>query len=57
MASMPRACRKRSLTTIMITHNPELAARARRTVHIRDGAVHPVNDKGHLASGWPVVPR
>ena len=28
------------LTTVMITHNPDLAGRARRTVHIRDGMVH-----------------
>lgn len=27
------------LTTIMITHNPELAARAERTVNIRDGLI------------------
>jgi putative ABC transport system ATP-binding protein len=29
----------KGLTTIMITHNPELAARAERTVKIRDGLV------------------
>ncbi|MBD1399476.1 ABC transporter ATP-binding protein [Pelovirga terrestris] len=29
------------LTTIMITHNPELAARAERTVKIRDGLICP----------------
>jgi ABC-type lipoprotein export system ATPase subunit len=28
------------LTTIMITHNQELAARAERTVQIRDGLIH-----------------
>ena len=28
------------LTIVMITHNPDLAARANRTVHIRDGLVH-----------------
>jgi putative ABC transport system ATP-binding protein len=36
-----RSLSSNGLTTIMITHNPELAARAGRTVHIRDGAVHP----------------
>lgn len=28
------------LTTVMITHNPDLAARAERTVQIRDGRIH-----------------
>ncbi|HKL27429.1 MAG TPA: ABC transporter ATP-binding protein [Desulfuromonadales bacterium] len=28
------------LTVVMITHNQELAARAKRTVHIKDGLVH-----------------
>lgn len=28
------------LTIVMITHNPELASRAKRTVHIKDGQVH-----------------
>ena len=28
------------LTIVMITHNPDLAARANRTVNIRDGLVH-----------------
>ena len=28
------------LTTVMITHNTELAARARRTIQIRDGLIH-----------------
>ena len=28
------------LTIVMITHNPELAKRAQRTVHIKDGLVH-----------------
>jgi ABC-type lipoprotein export system ATPase subunit len=36
-----RSLSSSGLTTVMITHNPDLAARAGRTVHIRDGAVHP----------------
>ena len=28
------------LTVVMITHNPDLAGRAERTVHIKDGRVH-----------------
>ncbi len=28
------------LTVVMITHNPDLAARVNRTVHIKDGLVH-----------------
>ena len=35
-----RSLRNNGLTIIMITHNPELAARADRTVHIKDGLVH-----------------
>lgn len=32
--------RNNGLTIVMITHNPELAARADRTVHIKDGLVN-----------------
>jgi len=35
-----RSLRNNGLTIIMITHNPELAERADRTVHIKDGLVH-----------------
>ena len=35
-----RSLRNNGLTIIMITHNPELAARADRTVHIKDGLVN-----------------
>ncbi len=35
-----RSLSRNGLTIVMITHNPELAARADRTVHIRDGLVH-----------------
>ena len=35
-----RSLRQNGLTIVMITHNPELAARANRTVHIKDGLVH-----------------
>lgn len=35
-----RSLRQNGLTIIMITHNPDLAARANRTVHIKDGVVH-----------------
>ena len=35
-----RSLRSNGLTIIMITHNPDLAARANRTVHIKDGLVH-----------------
>jgi len=36
-----RSLSENGLATVMITHNPELAARAQRTVQIRDGLVHP----------------
>ncbi|HEY5674201.1 MAG TPA: ABC transporter ATP-binding protein, partial [Malonomonas sp.] len=35
-----RSLRSNGLTIIMITHNTDLAARANRTVHIKDGLVH-----------------
>lgn len=35
-----RSLSDNGLTTVMITHNPELAARAKRTVQIKDGLVH-----------------
>ncbi len=35
-----RSLRHNGLTIVMITHNPELATRADRTVHIKDGLVH-----------------
>lgn len=35
-----RSLSESGLTTIMITHNPELASRANRTVQIRDGLIH-----------------
>ncbi|NIN61506.1 MAG: ATP-binding cassette domain-containing protein [Gammaproteobacteria bacterium] len=38
-----RSLRQNGLTIIMITHNPDLAARANRTVHIKDGLVHTEN--------------
>ena len=38
-----RSLSQKGLTIIMITHNPDLAARANRTVHIKDGLVHTKN--------------
>jgi len=35
-----RSLSSNGLTVIMITHNPDLAARANRTVQIKDGLVH-----------------
>ena len=36
-----RSLSQNGLATVMITHNTELAARAQRTVQIKDGLVHP----------------
>jgi len=36
---------QKGLTVIMITHNPELAGRAGRTIQIKDGMVTELNDK------------
>ena len=38
-----RSLSRNGLTIVMITHNPDLAARANRTVHIKDGLVHTKN--------------
>lgn len=38
-----RSLSHKGLTVIMITHNPDLAARANRSVHIKDGLVHTEN--------------
>ena len=38
--SLLRSLSQNGLATVMITHNTELAARAQRTVQIRDGLVH-----------------
>jgi len=35
-----RSLSNNGLTIVMITHNPDLARRANRTVHIKDGLVH-----------------
>jgi ABC-type lipoprotein export system ATPase subunit len=35
-----RSLSEKGLTTVMITHNPELASRAERTIQIRDGLIH-----------------
>jgi putative ABC transport system ATP-binding protein len=36
------ACRERGLTVLFVTHSRELAARAQRRLHLRDGKVHRV---------------
>jgi putative ABC transport system ATP-binding protein len=33
--------RERGITVVMITHEPDMAAYARRVVHFRDGLVEP----------------
>jgi len=35
-----RSLKNNGLTIVMITHNPDLATRAERTIQIKDGAVH-----------------
>jgi ABC-type lipoprotein export system ATPase subunit len=35
-----KALSDNGLTTVMITHNPELASRAQRTIQIKDGLIH-----------------
>jgi putative ABC transport system ATP-binding protein len=40
-------------TIVMVTHDPQLAARAQRNVHVIDGQVVDVSDELHLASPVP----
>ena len=37
----------RGITLIFVTHDPEVAARARRTVHLRDGLIESDRNNGH----------
>ncbi len=37
----------RGITVIFVTHDPEVAQRARRTVHLRDGLVESDKNNGH----------
>jgi putative ABC transport system ATP-binding protein len=41
-------------TIVMVTHDPELAARAHRNVHIIDGQVTDIDDAPHLHAGHAV---
>ena len=41
-------------TIVMVTHDPQLAARAQRNVHVIDGQVVDVSDELHLAALRPV---
>jgi putative ABC transport system ATP-binding protein len=45
-------------TIVMVTHDPELAARAQRNVHVRDGQVTDLDDGPRLAvAPAPALPR
>jgi putative ABC transport system ATP-binding protein len=51
-----RALNDKGLTVVMITHNTELAVRAKRIVHIRDGRIMPADTDSvrprHEAAEW-----
>jgi putative ABC transport system ATP-binding protein len=40
MALLTGLNRDRAITVILVTHEPEIAAHATRTIHIRDGLIH-----------------
>jgi putative ABC transport system ATP-binding protein len=40
MALLANLNRERGITVVLVTHEPDIAAHAGRTVHIRDGLVH-----------------
>ncbi len=41
------ALNARGSTIVMVTHEPEIAAHTRRTIHVRDGLVEAVVENGH----------
>jgi putative ABC transport system ATP-binding protein len=43
--------RDAGLTVLLATHSPELAAAARRVVHLRDGLVQRIDDAGAREPG------
>ena len=38
--------RRAGRTIVVVTHEPEIAARAHRTVHLRDGRVERISENG-----------
>ncbi len=45
---------RQGTTIIMVTHDPELAARAQRNIHIMDGQVTDLDEQPRLRSSTPV---
>jgi len=41
---------QRGSTIVMVTHDPEIAARTRRTINLRDGRIESIHVNGHKAS-------
>jgi putative ABC transport system ATP-binding protein len=52
MELLCRLNRERHLTIAMVTHEPDMAAYASRTIHFRDGLVHSdSNNHAHSTTG------
>jgi putative ABC transport system ATP-binding protein len=49
MATLDRLNAERGLAVVLVTHDAEVAARARRQVHLRDGVVQ--SDSAALSTG------
>jgi putative ABC transport system ATP-binding protein len=47
MAIFERLNRERALTVILVTHEPEIAAHARRVIHVRDGVIAEDAERPH----------
>src|ERR1700712_614722 len=48
---------RQGTTIVMVTHDPELAARAQRNIHIMDGQVTDLDDQPTLRSAPPANPQ
>jgi len=43
--------RKNGLTLVMVTHDPEVASRADRIIHLRDGKIQQIETKSYRGAG------
>jgi putative ABC transport system ATP-binding protein len=44
------------ITVLVVTHDPEVASRTRRTIRLRDGKVIGAHEAGHSNPGMPAMP-
>ncbi|EEG07645.1 ABC transporter ATP-binding protein [Pseudogulbenkiania ferrooxidans] len=51
MTILTRLNREQGITIVMVTHEPDMAAYAGRTIHFRDGLVVPAAERAHQGGG------